>query len=180
LRDDTGQILTDDLQVHLLELTKLTVTRENLCQATPVEQWAYFLLNADKLTLDEIRNLFPEPEFVEAAGVLEVIKNNPEQMDNYISRLKYQLDEVSRLESARLEALSEGRTEGKAEGRIEGRIEGLREGVNRGELIGQIKVLQEILGVSGPSRDELTTFDMTQLSELCELLRQNMRSRNSN
>ncbi|MEI8382291.1 MAG: hypothetical protein WCJ09_19320, partial [Planctomycetota bacterium] len=110
------------------------------------------------------------------AGVLEVIKNNPEQMDNYISRLKYQLDEVSRLESARLEALSEGRTEGKAEGRIEG----LKEGENRGELFGQIKVLQEILGVSEPSRDELTTFDMTQLSELCELLRQNLRSRSSN
>jgi len=105
-----------------------------------------------------------------------VIKNNPEQMDNYISRLKYQLDEVSRLESARLEALSEGRTEGKAEGRIEG----LKEGENRGELFGQIKVLQEILGVSEPSRDELTTFDMTQLSELCELLRQNLRSRSSN
>ncbi len=180
LGDDTGQILTDDLQVHLLELTKLTVTRENLSQATPAEQWAYFLLNADKLTLDEIRNLFPEPEFVEAAGVLEVIKNNPEQMDNYISRLKYQLDEVSRLESARLEALGEGRTEGKAEGRIEGLIEGLKEGVNRGELIGQIKVLQEILGVSGPSRDELTTFDMMQLSNLCEQLRQNLRSRDAN
>lgn len=180
LRDDTGQILTDDLQVHLLELTKLTVTRENLSQATPAEQWAYFLLNADKLTLDEIRNLFPEPEFVEAAGVLEVIKNNPEQMDNYISRLKYQLDEVSRLESARLEALSEGRMEGKAEGRIEGRIEGLKEGENRGELIGQIKVLQEILGVSVPNRDELTTFDMTRLSDLCEQLRQNLRSRSSN
>ncbi|MEI8383667.1 MAG: Rpn family recombination-promoting nuclease/putative transposase [Planctomycetota bacterium] len=69
LRDDKGQILTDDLQVHLLELTKLAVTRENLSQATPAEQWAYFLLNADKLTLDEIRNLFPEPEFEEAAGV---------------------------------------------------------------------------------------------------------------
>ncbi len=176
MRDDTGQILTDDLQVHLLELTKLTVTRENLSQATPAEQWAYFLLNADKLTLDEIRNLFPEPEFVEAAGVLEVIKNNPEQMDNYISRLKYQLDEVSRLESARLEALSEGRMEGKAEGRIEG----LKEGEDRGELIGQIKVLQEILGVSVPNRDELTTFDMTQLSDLCEQLRQNLRSRNAN
>ena len=97
LRDEHGNVLTDDLQVHLLELTKLTVTRENLAGATREEQWAYFLSNAKTLTLEEIRDLFPEPEFVEAAGVLEVIKSTPEQMDNYISRLKYQLDEVSRM-----------------------------------------------------------------------------------
>ena len=94
LRDESGHALTDDLQVHLLELTKLTVTRENLKQATPAEKWAWFLLNAENLTMDEIQDLFPEPEFVEAAGVLNVIKDNPEQMDNYISRLKYKLDET--------------------------------------------------------------------------------------
>ena len=54
LRDEHGNVLTDDLQVHLLELTKLTVTRENLHGATREEQWAYFLSNAEPLTLERI------------------------------------------------------------------------------------------------------------------------------
>ncbi len=184
LRDETGHILTDDLQVHLLELTKLTVTRENLKTATPVEKWAYFLLNAENMTMAEIRELFPEPEFAEAAGVLEVIKNNPDQMDNYISRLKYQLDDVWRLESTRSEALSEGRLEGRIEGLKEGEQKGLKEGEQKGMkegerkgiLIGRIETFQEILGLVEPTRDELSNYDTTQLSELCEQLRFRMRT----
>ncbi len=180
-RDEHGNVLTDDLQVHLLELTKLTVTRENLAEATREEQWAYFLSNAETLTLEEIRELFPEPEFVEAAGVLEVIKNTPEQMDNYISRLKYQLDEVSRMESARIEArieaLSEGRLQGLMEGRTEGRLEGLEEGEKRGALIGRIETFQEILGVAEPGHEELSSYNLPQLNELCEQLRQRVRVR---
>ena len=118
--------------------------------------------------MDEVRELFPEPEFAEVAGVLEVIKNNPDQMDNYISRLKYQLDDNWRLESTRSEALNEGRQEG--------RIEGLKEGEQKGELIGRIETLQEILGLAEPTRDELSGYDATQLSELCEQLRVRMRT----
>jgi len=125
---------------------------------------------------------------VEAAGVLEVIKNTPEQMDNYISRLKYQLDEVSRMESARIEArieaLSEGRLqgliEGRTEGRMEGRLEGLEEGEKRGALIGRIETFQEILGVAEPSHEELSGYDLPQLNELCEQLRQRVRVRPNN
>ncbi len=175
LRNDAGDVLTDDLQVHLLELTKLAVTRENLAMATPEEKWAYFLLNAEKLTMEAIRDLFPDPEFVEAAGVLEVIKNTPEQMDNYISRLKYQLDEVSRMESVRIEALIEGETKGRMEGRQEGRHEGRMEG----ELIGRIESFQEILGISEPTHDELSGYDMQKLTTLCEQLRLQIRSRRS-
>lgn len=40
LRDETGEVFSDVLQVHLLELTKLTVTRENLASATPIDRWA--------------------------------------------------------------------------------------------------------------------------------------------
>ena len=113
------------------------------------------------------RDLFPDPEFVEAAGVLEVIKNTPEQMDNYISRLKYQLDEVSRMESVRIEALIEGETKGRMEGRQEG------------ELIGRIESFQEILGMSEPTHDELSGYDMAKLTALCDQLRIQIRSRRS-
>lgn len=117
--------------------------------------------------MEEIQELFPEPEFAEAAGVLQVIKNTPEQMDTYISRLKHKLDEVWRLESTRSEALREGEAKG--------RLEGLKEG----ELIGRIETLQEVLGLGEPAREELQEYDATQLAALCERLRLQLRSRQS-
>jgi len=78
LRTDSGLLLTDDLQVHLLQLPNLSVTAENVSEASAIEQWAYFMLNADKLTLEEIERIFPAPEFTEAAGVLEMISKSPE------------------------------------------------------------------------------------------------------
>ena len=75
----TNLALTDDLQIHLLQLNHLQVTAENVYDAPPAERWAYFLQNADKLTPAEIRRLFPDQEFSEAAGVLEMISKTPEQ-----------------------------------------------------------------------------------------------------
>ena len=135
--------------------------------ALPAERWAYFLLNAENLTVAEIRELFPEPEFAEAAGVLEMIKDNPDQMSDYISRLKHKLDEGWRIESTRAEALKEGREEG------------LKEGELKGELIGQIVILQELLGLTDPGRDDLSTYDAIQLKDLCSQRRQQLRSRQS-
>ena len=163
----------------LLELTKLAVTRENLKAALPAERWAYFLLNAENLTVAEIRQQFPEPEFAEAAGVLEMIKDNPDQMSDYISRLKYKLDEGWRIESTRAEALKEGREEGREQGREEGLKEGEMKGELKGELIGQIVILQELLGLTDPGRDDLSTYDAIQLKDLCSQRRQQLRSRQS-
>lgn len=82
--------------------------------------------------------LFPEPEFAEAIGILEVIIQTPERRDEYISRLKFQLDETARLEFTRDEALKDGEAKGRQEGAIMGRIE----------------TLQELLGVTEPTSEE--------------------------
>ena len=50
----TDVILTNDLQIHLLQLNKLQATAENVYHAIPAERWAYFLQNADKLPAAEI------------------------------------------------------------------------------------------------------------------------------
>ena len=105
-----------------------------------------------------------------------MIKDNPDQISDYISRLKYNLDEGWRIESTRAEALREGREESGEVGREEGREEGLKEG----ELIGQILILQEILGSTAPGRDDLLSYDTTQLQDLCSQLRLQLRSRPSN
>lgn len=49
----------------------------------------YFLQNADKLTPEDIRRLFPDEEIAEAAGVLEMISQTPEQLMLYNARLKF-------------------------------------------------------------------------------------------
>ncbi len=42
LREKTGSILTDDLRIHLLELSKLRVSAENVYTSSPAERWALF------------------------------------------------------------------------------------------------------------------------------------------
>ena len=188
LRSPSGLILTNDLQIHLLELPKLCLTEENVCQATAIERWAYFLRNADRLSWDDVKRIFPDPEIAEAAGVLEMISKSPEEHRLYDLRLKFQRDEVSRieatqreLEAARAKALHEGRVEGLVEGRVEGRVEGLREGeakgVQKGVLLGRIALLQELLGISQPTIDEISVLQETELSELAEQLQIQLRNR---
>jgi len=165
MRDPVGRILTDDLQIHLLQLTNLRFTRENLASAPAVHRWAFFLLNAGTLEQDDLRKLFPEPAFVEAMEVLDVINKTPEQRDEYISRLKSQLDEAARLEYAHEEGFRAGELKGELRGEL------------RGELIGRIVVYQELLSLAQPDRDELSTYDIARLTALADQLQHQLRSR---
>ena len=158
-------ILTDDLQIHLLQLNNLRVTAENVYYASPSERWAYFLQNADKLTPEDIRRLFPDEEIAEAAGVLEMISRTPEQLMLYNARLKFQRDAEGRLQKAR----EDGIREGEARGRQEGRQEGF--------LAGRIVLLQELLGIRPSTAEELVGYNDTQLHDLAEQLQHQLRSR---
>ena len=111
-----GDLFSDDLQIHTLELTKLRVERENLRRTTPAERWAYFLLHAETMSGAEVQELLREPEFVEAAGVLEMINQTPAQLQAYRARRKFQMDEIARLDYARSEGLEEGEPKGLEKG----------------------------------------------------------------
>ncbi len=132
---------------------------ENVYDASPAERWAYFLQNADKLTPAEIRRLFPDQEFSEAAGVLEMISKTPEQLLAYNARLKFQRDEAARMEQAALD----GEARGEA----------------RGVEIGRISLLQELLGQRIWSAEEFAACDATQLNAMADQLQQQLRARNS-
>ena len=54
-------------------------------------------------------------------------------------------------------------SEGRQEGRLEGRLEGRQEGRRVGELVGSITTLQDLRGISAPTRDDLLTWDVPQL-----------------
>ncbi len=169
LREKSGSILTDDLQIHLLELSKLRVSAENVYNSSPAERWAYFLKNAERLTQDEIRRLFPDDEIAEAAGVLEMISQTPEQRLLYNARLKFQRDEEARVLKAREDGLRDGRQEGIREGELKGRQEGF--------LAGRIVMLQELLGIDRSTNEELASYGETQLNDLAEQLQRQLRAR---
>jgi predicted transposase YdaD len=91
-----------------------------------------------------------DEEFIEAAGVLEMIAKTPNERNAYDARLKFRRDETARLLQAQLD--------GKLEGRLEGRLEG--------EQIGKIRVLQELLGISKMPDVDLDKMDLTALEAL--------------
>ncbi len=161
----SGLILTDDLQIHLLQLNNLHVTAANVYHALPAERWAYFLQNADQLTPAEIRRVFPDDEIAEAAGVLEMISQTPEQLQFYNARLKFQRDEEARLRKA------------EEDGRLQGFREGEMIGEARGLKLGRITLLQELLGIGPSTAEEFAGFDESQIKELEERLQHQLRSR---
>jgi hypothetical protein len=52
--------------------------------------------------------------------------------------------------------------------------QGLQEGERKGGLIGRITILQKILSISQPSREELSASDLTQLSALAKQFQQQL------
>jgi len=132
------------------------------------------LLNADQLSRDAIRRIFPDAEFGEAAEVLEMISKSPDEHRVYDMRLKFQRDEATRLAATQREI---------AAARVEGREEGLREGEARGEARGETKgrimLLQELLGITKSTAEELAALDELQMRELAEQLQTQLRNRNS-
>jgi predicted transposase/invertase (TIGR01784 family) len=176
LRDfATSLTLTDDLQVHLLQLKHLQITSENVYNATPAEQWAFFLANAETMTIADVLKLVPDKVFREAFGVLEMISQTAEQMLAYNARLKYQRDEEARLLQARLDGLDEGRQKGLEEG-----VEiGKARGVEIGQLRGRVALLQELLGRPVWAASEFAACDEAQLKKMAEQLEEELRIRES-
>ncbi len=125
------------------------MTAETVYNSSPVERWAYFLQNADQLSYDEVCCLFPDEEFAEAAGVLEMISQTPEQLTFYNARLKFQRDQEASLAQATLE----------------------------GEARGRITILQELLGLRPSTAEELAGYDASQLNNMADELQHQLRSR---
>lgn len=166
-RDDF-RLLTDDLQIHLVELSKSQATAHNLHDVSSLEKWAYFFRNAEQLSVEELRAALPEPEFSEAVGVLEMISRTPDQRLAYDARLKFERDR-SQWEFAIAQSKEEGIAQGKAEG--------IAQGEARGVLIGQLQMLEEFLGLAPSSDDELSKLELSELKSRVEALQAQLRAR---
>ena len=185
--------VSGDVQVHILQLNHLQITEEMLYNATPIEQWAWFLRNVENLSLEDVARLFPDPEFSEAAGVLQMIAQTPEELMEYRARLKYQRDEIARAQAAetaiqaaeaaarQAEAVAREAEAATREAEAAAREAeaatreaeaAAREAESRGILRGQIVLLQRLLKQPVWTDSEFAACNIEQLQTLMDQLQQ--------
>lgn len=176
--DQRDLVFTDDLVLHTLELPKYPVPGDNrLCGLSSLEQWFCFLKLAAYRDVDELARLLGDEIFAEAAGVLEMISQTPEDRQFYEARLRYLQNEEARLNAAIEAARQEGIEKGIEKGMEEGMEKGREEGAVQGALIGKIQLLQELVGDSVSGTSELLPRGWDELSQLLGDLQQRLRSR---
>ena len=98
-----------------------------------------------------------------------MISRTPDQRRHYDARLKWELDENTRIQTAFEEGEIKGREEGETKGREEGREEG--------ELFGKIRMLQNLLSLPQSTDDALRPRSRTELETLVTELQAQLRKR---
>ncbi len=196
LRDlSSPRPLTEHLQIHFLQLNHLQVTADTLYNASSVERWCWFLRYAQELTTEQLTLLLPDKEFTEAAKVLEMIAQTPEQLQEYNARLKARRDEEARIILGRQQGLEIGEARGieigeargieigKARGIEIGEARGIEigeaRGIRRGLLQGQILLLQQLLRLPVSTDEQLATFDLDQLNHMLTQMQQQLNHRDA-
>ena len=116
--DHTGVRLTDVLEIHFLELTKLEKEYSPAQLDDPLVNWLLFLRGVQDEQVKEVL-VMKEPAIEKALTALDLINQDREARRLYEIREKARHDEVSMLSGAREEGMAKGRAEGKAEGRAE-------------------------------------------------------------
>jgi predicted transposase/invertase (TIGR01784 family) len=154
LRTRSGLELTNCLEIHLLELPKYAPLDDNAPIADPRDQWMYFFRRANGSSVDELLERLPDPVFERAVGVLEMISRTPDQRRHYDARLKWELDENTRIQTAF--------EEGEALGRIE-----------------LIRTLENLLQMQISSDAELRGKSIEELRQRAQYLQELIRNRSS-
>jgi predicted transposase/invertase (TIGR01784 family) len=151
LSDQTEDtVLTDHLEIHLIELPKFTLTAEEL--TTPLDVWCYFLRHGESLDTARLPEPLNIPPIHRALEVLNVLTQSDIERERYEARLKGLRDQSASL----FGAMEEGRKEGR------------EEGLDVGELIGRIRFCQRLLKQRQETRDELASLSLEELTRLAE------------
>lgn len=108
LREDrTGMMLTDDIEVHFLELPKLD---DSIPLQGGLENWLLFLKGVDTTHWEVLK--MNEPGLEKAMDTLQYLSQNSEARRLYEARQKYLHDEASMLEGAKQAGLQAGKQAG--------------------------------------------------------------------
>ena len=137
----------------------------------------HFFRRAKGSTVEELLDRLPDPIFQRAVGVLEMISRTPDQRRHYDARLKWELDENTRIQIAFEEGEIKGREEGELKGRAEGELKGREEGREEGELFGKIRMLQNLLSLPQSTDNALHPRSRTELESLVTELQAQLRKR---
>jgi hypothetical protein len=146
------------LEIHLLELPKYSPVDDNEAIADPRDQWMYFFRRAEGSTVEELLDRLPDPVFKRAVGVLEMISRTPDQRRHYDARLKWELDENTRIQTA----FEEGEARGETRVRIE-----------------LIRTLENLLQMQTSSDAELRGKSVEELRQRAQYLQELIRNRSS-
>jgi predicted transposase/invertase (TIGR01784 family) len=154
----TGGLIEDSIEIHTIELSKYNGSAESVQSGTELQKWCYWIKNADRHTEEDLRELLPGLEFLQATRELSGIQAITEEKEMYDSREKALLDYESNLIDAR------------QEGRQEGELIGME--------IGRIQLLQELLELPLQNREELAAMPSEEIVGLRKTLQSKLRDRN--
>jgi PD-(D/E)XK nuclease family transposase len=164
LRESSSDlILTDDLQIHLLQLNNLRVTAEKVYHALPAERWAYFLPNADKLTSAEVCRLFLDDAIAEAAGVLEMISQTPKHPNTRTTDAVQRPAEIPTRRRGAITVCDSGRRSARSSGRRRNRR-------SARSNAGRIPLLQELHGIGLSPVEAFAGYNEAQLNDMADQL----------
>ena len=142
-------------------------TKTRFPESPAIEQWAFFLLYADRYEADQLRELLPAVEFQRAIDVIETIAEKDEDKVMYDQREKAQRDYEWAISSAREQGIEQGLAQG------------IEQGIEKGAIAGQIQMLQSQLGEPQTSMTELRTRDGAELDSLLSSLQSRLRGRDA-
>ena len=148
-----GFVLTDDLQIHTIELPKYEPLDNNGAITEPIEKWAWFFRFAQLYTPEQILDRLSDNVFYVAAGILQMIAKTPQERMLYNARIKFQRDEASKL----LYAQREGRAEG--------------------GQIGVIHFLQQLLSLPETAEEKLSQMTADSRDAIIVDLKEQLRKR---
>jgi predicted transposase/invertase (TIGR01784 family) len=127
-----GVLLCNDLEVHLLELSKFDLPADAV--RTPLGRWLYFFRHGASLDPGSLPATLDVPVIRQAVEVLVKISQDEVERNHYQERQRAERDAANLVAEARV-----------AEQR----------GVEKGEVIGRIRLLQRLLGQSQTASAEL-------------------------
>ena len=116
IREDEflGIILTEKLELHIIELKKLEVNSNQNAKQKKLTKWLRFILNPSK---KEDLNMEEDEDIKAARKVLEQISQDEKEREKARLRDKY----VREMNSSRNEGYAEGKADGLSVGRLEGK-----------------------------------------------------------
>jgi len=166
--DERGVLFSKDVEVHVIELVKFDLPVEQV--KTPLERWAYFLRHSAELDPEALPRELDTPFIKQALEVLVMLSQDERERSLYLDRFKAQCDEASRQYFAQ-----NAREIGVKEGIEQGIEQGIEKGIEKGEVIGRIRLCQEMLKLPMTPREDLLRLPLEDLARQAAELRSKLR-----